>query len=134
MAFLDETGLAELWKLVKAEDAKMPKFAMGSYAGTGTYGTGNSCSLTFDFTPQLVIFANSYASIDGDDFKTRPRLFPMAVRPSSLGFLYDSSSSNVNTKHTVITWRDDGLSWYNEKSASVQLNASGQTYNYIAFG
>ena len=55
MAFLDETGLAELWSLVKAEDAKGVKIAAGSYVGTGTYGSSNPNSLTFDFVPKIVM-------------------------------------------------------------------------------
>ena len=47
MAFLDETGLAELWSLIKGEDAEFlasalsadVKIGTGSYTGTGTYGT-----------------------------------------------------------------------------------------------
>ena len=32
MAFLDETGLAELWSLIRAKDIK---FETGSYTGAG---------------------------------------------------------------------------------------------------
>lgn len=37
--------------------ANGPKIQTGSYVGTGTYGSSNPCSLTFDFVPQLVILA-----------------------------------------------------------------------------
>ncbi|MBS1384437.1 MAG: hypothetical protein HPZ90_08585, partial [Flavonifractor sp.] len=33
----------------------VPKIATGSYTGTGTYGADNPCSLTFNFSPKLVI-------------------------------------------------------------------------------
>jgi hypothetical protein len=48
MAFLDETGLAELWSLIQAEDVKYDKVAKGSYVGTGTYREGNPNSLKYD--------------------------------------------------------------------------------------
>ena len=32
------------------------KIATGSYVGTGTYGASNPCSLTFDFSPNLILF------------------------------------------------------------------------------
>ncbi|WP_298020986.1 hypothetical protein, partial [uncultured Dysosmobacter sp.] len=34
------------------------KIQTGSYVGTGTYGESNPCSLTFDFSPKLVIIQN----------------------------------------------------------------------------
>lgn len=37
------------------------KIQTGSYTGTGTYGSSNPCSLTFDFVPKFVfIFPQSY--------------------------------------------------------------------------
>ena len=51
MAFLDETGLAELWSLI---DAKHSRIETGSYIGTGTYGESYPNSLTFDDVPKLV--------------------------------------------------------------------------------
>ena len=67
MAFLDETGLAELWKLIQAEDEKLadaisaaPKVATGSYVGTGVYsdddlyGGIRPISLSFDFAPKIL--------------------------------------------------------------------------------
>ena len=58
MAFLDETGLAELWSLVKAEDAEVlascAKIVHGSYTGGNKSGSSYPNSLTFGFEPKVV--------------------------------------------------------------------------------
>jgi hypothetical protein len=59
MAFLDETGLAELWELIQAEDEEVlsacGKVAYGTFTGTNTVGASNPTVMTFDFEPKLVI-------------------------------------------------------------------------------
>ena len=68
MAFLDETGLAELWTLVKAEDAERAEIEVKSYTGTGTYGSANPNSLTFNFVPKIVFIMSrlDYDSNNGN--------------------------------------------------------------------
>lgn len=121
MAFLDETGLAELWSLIKAEDAKGAKIATGSYKGTGTSGASNPCKLTFNFTPKVVM-------IYGGDTGYMPCAFPymwgsayMSLQLASYDFLCE------------VTVSGNTMSWY-YNDAAWQLNASGKTYQYVAIG
>jgi hypothetical protein len=37
---------------------------MGSYVGTGTYGSANKCTLTFDFAPTFVIILGTSATCE----------------------------------------------------------------------
>ena len=68
MAFLDETGLAELWSLITAEDAETlsaaisasPKIETGSYTGTNS----KSKALTFNFTPKVVLISGGTNATD----------------------------------------------------------------------
>ncbi len=49
------TGQSSLEALLAAlKQAGAVQIATGSYVGTGTYGADHPCSLTFDFSPQIV--------------------------------------------------------------------------------
>ena len=126
MAFLDETGLAELWSLVRNADVKL---ATGTYTGTGTYGTNNKNSLAFDFEPKVVIIAPPC-----NDVYVPPYLC-VAVRGQEWAIFSNTSSSVDRTTYGVqVTWSGNTFSWHNTKSADYQLNRSGWNYPYIAIG
>lgn len=123
MAFLDETGLAELWALIKAEDDAVQengvKIAYGSYTGTGTSKSGNENSLTFSFVPKVVVIGKGgYYG----DFSW--------VRGQANGKSYVDSSQ---VQSVILTWSGNTISWYGS-SAAIQLNESGSTYYYVAIG
>jgi hypothetical protein len=137
MAFLDETGLAELWSLVKAEDAKDAKVATGSYKGTGSYGWNNPNTLTFDFAPKLVWigFYNSSGSTNimpisnasNMEFMTS-FIFTSALTTDFLsfggnGYQYFKKSADGKT-----------VSWYGNNNATNHMNNTNFTYYYIAIG
>ena len=101
-------------------DAGGVRIATGSYTGTGTYGASNPCSLTFPFSPELVIVRHMVLMRGaGDTFHST----------SSNG------SSSSNAKNTAI-WTETGVEWYcsqsYQPSASAQMNAEGAVYNYLA--
>ena len=137
MAFLDETGLAELWELIKAEDAKLAaadvKIATGSYTGTGTYGESNPNSLTFDFEPKVILFAafgtSTYFYAD----------VPFIRGSSFARTVYYVSNDDLHGRGVQLTWDGNTVSWYSDSSdsnwaAKYQLNVSGQVYRYVAIG
>ena len=95
------------------------KIEVGSYVGTGTYGTLNRCSLTFSSTPKIVFIKSS------GDSKVMI-LFYGHTRGDSTGST--SSSGEPQT-----TWNGNKVTWYTESSADVQFNSSGETYDYLAF-
>jgi hypothetical protein len=97
--------------------------AYGSYVGTGTYGSANPTSITFDFQPDIVFItpvtsSSSYTNV-------------WFIRPSTTADFYYSGLSDYKQ---TITWNGNTLSFYITKSAAGQLNTSGATYYYIAFG
>ena len=70
MAFLDETGLAEVWSLI---NQKFGNIAVGSYTGARAVGSDNPVTLNFDFDPKLVIVADK--STNGNTTVTLPCIF-----------------------------------------------------------
>ena len=110
------------------------KVQTGSYVGTGTYGTSNPTSLTFNFVPKFLMIA-----------PVRPKsgnVYYYYVSDGMIGIynnnsviqMYGSTSDIVNT---ISGWGTKTLSWYYESSssyanASGQMNSSGATYYWIA--
>ena len=84
------------------------RIEMGSYVGTGTYGSSNPNSLTFDFAPKLVIIERDYSA-------PRISVFIRGVTFTS----YSSSSSSDNK--IELTWTDKTISW-SAASTDAQLN------------
>lgn len=97
------------------------KIVTGTYTGTGTYGSDNPCTLTFDFTPKVVFFGLSANTTYA------PTHY---VWGSKTFALVGESGANIN----YATVSENTMSWYCATAAWAQLNASGTTYNYVAIG
>jgi len=141
MAFLDETGLAELWSLVKAQDSGVTtamtalantkaKIATGSYTGTGTGGESNPNSLTFSFAPKFVFIIPQSSNSD--------RYWGAFIPPANVGL---SSASDSAERITNCSLSGNTLSWYYYQfgvdantTATRQLNQSGVAFQYVAIG
>lgn len=94
----------------------------GSYVGTGTYGASNPTTLSFPFEPKMVIIAaNAYQG-----GITHP-----LIRPDTVGYVTIAASIYSSM---VVSWADNGLSFYDTASAIRQFNNSGTTYYFIALG
>ena len=104
------------------------KIVSGSYTGTGTYGSGNKNSLTFDGTPKLLI-VTSAENASYSDVKSYDLLLYIA------GFNGRAPSSFTNKTEgfymVTISGSGNTVNWYSDQSALYQLNKSGVTYNYI---
>ena len=99
-----------------------PGIETGSYVGTGTAGSSNPNSLTFEFVPKLVFIHNSS---DG-----RYRICAINGDSQCVSGIVASSQYVVKT-----AWENKKLSWYNsDDSAIKQLNENGVVYNYVAIG
>lgn len=96
------------------------KIESGSYVGTGTSGSSNPNSITFSFSPKLVI-------INSQDI-TGSYLLTMIVTSGSAKALTMYPSTTA-----TITWTGNKLQYYTS-GATEQLNKSGATYDYVAFG
>ena len=94
----------------------------GTYEGTGTSGSNNPNSLTFDGKPLLVAIlpSNTGGSMYGLGF--------LAVKDAPFLFtsMHDSKS------YCALSWTGNTLSWYNNSYHNYQFNTSGYTYYYVA--
>ena len=98
---------------------KTCRISSGSYAGNGKTGQSNPSSLTFDFTPVLVVIIR----------KDSPGTHTLFVRPNGYGPMGDTMGT--------ITWGEKKVSWYCQNpqvAGDVQMNMSGSTYHYVGLG
>lgn len=106
-----------------------PRIETGSYVGTGTYGPSNPCSLTFDFTPKIVLMHRGGTTAYTDS--THCMVFVWNITNA----FYIGSAGD---SHNSVTYSGNTMSWYNTTgnlaSAGAQLNGSGTTYWYTALG
>ena len=106
-----------------------PRIETGSYVGTGTYGPSNPCSLTFDFTPKIVLMHRGGNLAYSDS--THCMVFVWNITND---FYVGSSGGS----HNSVTYSGNTISWYNDTGnlagAGAQLNGSGTTYWYTAIG
>ena len=119
--------------LCNAPTLGFPKIATGSYVGTGTYGSANPNSLTFDFEPKIV-----FLSVDSSASAFSQTGFMFFIRnQSGSPSWYFYNSAYVGR---TITWSGNTLSWYtlagnpNDAPDRQQFNVSGQRYCYVALG
>ena len=122
------TGVSSLASLASA--LGMPKIATGSYTGTGTYGSANPCSLTFDFLPAFFVIqpktvASRWSAMSSDEW---PGYSLAAVRNS---YYYSFGSKDVD-----LTWSGNNVRWYTKSAtdADRQWNTKGCSYVYFAVG
>lgn len=111
----------------------------GSYVGTGTTGAGNPCTLSFGFTPKLVV-------IMGGNGDSGAQYFCIFVNPLTVAGGLKFRTPGFMTITQKVTWSGDSMSWYvlsaDTTSGSYdlndgglyQLNYSGWVYDYVAIG
>ncbi|WP_154038803.1 hypothetical protein [uncultured Intestinimonas sp.] len=114
---------------LEAVRAAMPKIAVGTYTGTGTYGDSKPCTLDLTHAlgrePQLVLVRRQ------TDPGGRTKCLTL-IRGAAAADCYNAHDILVDTEN-LITWTGKRVSWYGE-SASVQMNESGVLYTYFALG
>lgn len=104
-----------------------------SYVGTGTYGSSNPNSLTFDFVPKLVFISATNTERTMGIFSRSGFGIMLQAGPSS------SSNTSMYSYLYEIKWKNKTLSWYATKTAYTepsmcQLNKSGAKYTAVAIG
>ena len=112
------------------------KIEVGSYVGTGTYGSSNKVTLTFGFAPKLVHIhkvwkenSNVYHAL----------LVPGTTVAISMSGYYgtNTTSSAASVAPLILTWGEKTVSFYTNHSTNGpegQLNESKTTYIVIAIG
>ena len=107
------------------------RMASTGYTGTGTYGQNDPCSMTFDFTPLLMIVCSP-------TYGLRPYGSTGAAWQDSFLWVKNQTQTLVNgtTASATVVFAQNGkaISWYGLGSAAVQLNENGVAYNVFAIG
>ena len=99
----------------------LPRIALGSYTGTNEYGEDHPNSLTFEFSPKMVVIAEKSASGDSD--------YTIMLRGQSVYATLGSAGTSLGR----CQWADNTLTWSSDHSVSTQFNYS-TTYIYFAIG
>ena len=102
-----QTTLEGLFNMLGISGA-VANIETGTYVGTGTYGSANPNTLTFNRTPKIV-FVNNRVFIFGC-----------------------SSDLSMWEKSAVVTWGEKSVSWYHVDGYFNQSNVEGTTYTYHA--
>lgn len=109
---------------------EVPKIEVGSYLGTGTFGSSSPNTLTFPFTP--IIWGVFRRVSTGDVDNPVPNIM-----------LWDNNYQNMkvsvftgvdSTTTHYITINGNSVSWYASTSSDGQLNSNICTYHYFAIG
>lgn len=106
------------------------KIQTGVYSGTGNAGEGKNTSLTFSFPPKLVFIQSSAG-------ETRYVGIYLAGQTLLGGFTIRASGTGGSIASFFCTASLSGskLSWYDSYGSPYwQLNVSGASYRYVAFG
>ena len=91
---------------------------MGHYTGSGTYGSENKNTLSFQKTPVFLLVVGDYMM-----FALNPQ-----NRTASL-----CAQGGNNYYGNILTWDNNSISWYNQSLAALQCNSNGTTYYYIVY-
>ncbi len=106
----------------------------GSYTGTNTSGAGNKNSLTFSFTPKLIVILRQ-ATVGGSNNSRECDAMIMA-QGMTLAYPLNSVSSSYQNPCTV-SWSGNTVSWYHTSGSIPQMNSSSNgyvSYYYVAIG
>lgn len=98
------------------------KNAAGSYTGTGTYGSSNPNSLTFDFDPKLVFISLK---------DQRPSVCAFAINGQTT---FSKTNADDSSQTNRCSFSRNLFTWYNEIDADIQFNIFNRTYCYVAIG
>lgn len=119
--------LTKIFNLIDTLETNSVKITAGSYVGTGTAGQSHPNTLTFGFSPKLVIIRYSDAN-----------------NPKGFTAVYGNTAvicdGDQNYNMVALSWGSNSLSWYATDSVSssdkpyYQMNREGFTYYYIAIG
>lgn len=104
-----------------------------SYVGTGTYGSSNPNSLTFDFAPKMVIIrANGAAHVFIYTLLFLPGTLTKTFQENGYVNLIGKSEPGLSDAYARVSGRT--LDWYAANSYNLQANYKGAKYTAIAIG
>lgn len=98
------------------------KIATGSYTGTGTYGSSNPNSLTFEFEPKLVFISSK----DQD-----PPVCAFAINGQTT---FSKTNIGDSGQTNQCSFSGNSFTWYNRRYVDIQFNMLDRIYYYVAIG
>lgn len=109
-----------------------PRMVHFAFVGTGLFGVANPSTITFDFSPKIIVLTSSETLSSGAiaqigtvtqvDFGTLPDMY-------TAGAGLSTSPGTAYAKRSGTT-----LYWYNTTSADAQCNAAAKMYYGVAWG
>ena len=112
------------------------KIATGSYVGTGTYGSSNPCSLTFDFSPKIfLVCGTTKATGNYINYVTGFVIRSYNVMTFCGTHTCGVNKSSIDYQGTCsVSWKTNGISYYSTAGQEYQMNTSGNSYFWVAIG
>ena len=105
------------------------KVETGSYTGTGTYGSSNPNSLTFNGAPVLLIVCAGGSGVSSvQNFSNCMML--LFISDGTYDVSIAQYTASVSRNGTVVSWYTK--QFLESDGPSDQLNSSGSNYNYLA--
>ena len=116
----------------------------GNYTGTGVYGSSNPNSISFNFTPKLVILlgvavAGTYSPYFTTIVNNNPGYQVLCINMDMLTFSYVRAQGFVigainNNSYATKSLDGKTVYWYHTSNASSQANNSDYVYYWLAIG
>lgn len=118
------------------------KITTGKYIGTGRNGKNYPNTLTFPFTPKIIIIKRNYindTALSDAIATSAPVDFGIFVNPSKSGSIIHASSKYNGKNGAYVEWGDKSILWYFQGDSSEgdyngiqQLNGAenGRPYDY----
>lgn len=106
--------------------------AVGSYVGTGSYGSTSPNTLTFAFTPRLLLLTSSKRAPD-----SQTPVYWLLQYPDTEMRMHSNISSGVTWGANSVSWWSESISYAGDGvkyPGDAQLNENGVTYSYLALG
>lgn len=104
------------------------KIAVGSYAGSGTFGQANPKTLTVGFKPKYVRILCTEKGVVNHFYSLE------AISGVSGATIYGNYANSSFQKPVTLTWLDNGISWYSTENATYQMNNTDFVYYYMMLG
>ena len=110
--------------------AQKANISFGTYIGTGSAGSSSKKELTFSFTPVVVIVAGA-----GGRDSEKHEVSAVFIRNHTTGTYTTAKNGEAKCVELSCSWNGKKLSFYSSSGTALeQLNAQGESYNYIALG
>ena len=110
--------------------AQKANISSGNYIGNGAAGASSPVELNFSFDPVLVVVAGA-----GGKSGEAHEVSAVFVRNHTAGTYTAAKNGEAQCVELSCTWNGHKLSFYTPSgSALEQLNAQGESYNYVALG